>query len=67
MMIMRIGMGTVETLEIIYTSFLLVISCLLMLKLSGKIFKVTILMYGKRNLYQRNLQMDNNIIYSHNK
>ena len=48
MMIMRIGMGTVETLEIIYTSFLLVISCLLMLKLSGKLFKVTILMYGKR-------------------
>ena len=48
MMIMRIGMGTVETSEIIYTSFLLVISCLLMLKLSGKLFKVTILMYGKR-------------------
>ena len=48
MMIMRIGMGTVETLEIIYTSFLLVISCILMLKLSGKLFKVTILMYGKR-------------------
>ena len=48
MMIMRIGMGTVETLEIIYTSFLLVISCILMLKLSGKLFKVTILMHGKR-------------------
>ena len=48
MMIMRIGMGTVETLEIIYTSFLLVISCILMLKLSGKLFKVTILMSGKR-------------------
>ena len=48
MMIMRIGMGTVESLEIIYTSILLICSCWLMLKLSGKIFKVTILMYGKK-------------------
>ena len=48
MMIMRIGMGTVELPEIIYTSILLICACWLMLKLSGKIFKVTILMYGKK-------------------
>ena len=48
MMIMRIGMGTVEIQEILYTSILLVLSCWIMLKLSGKIFKVTILMYGKK-------------------
>ena len=48
MMIMRIGMGTVEISEIIYTTILLVVFCWLMLKLSGKIFRITILMYGKK-------------------
>ena len=48
MMIMRIGMGTVELSEIIYTTLLLVVFCWIMLKLSGKIFRITILMYGKK-------------------
>ena len=48
MMIMRIGMGTVEIYEIVYTTILMVVFCWLMLKLCGKIFRITILMYGKK-------------------
>ena len=48
MMIMRIGMGTVEINEIVYTTTLMVAFCWLMLKLCGKIFRITILMYGKK-------------------
>ncbi len=48
MMIIRFGTGTVGVNEIVYTMILMVISCLLMLKISGKIFKTAILLYGKK-------------------
>ena len=48
MMIIRLGTGTVELNEIIYTTILMVISCLFMLRLSGKIFRTAILLYGKK-------------------
>lgn len=48
MMIIRLGTGTVELNEIIYTTILMVISCWLMLRLSGKIFRTAILLYGKK-------------------
>jgi len=48
MMIIRLGTGTVELNEIIYTTILMVLSCWFMLKLSGKIFRTAILLYGKK-------------------
>ena len=48
MMIIRLGTGSVEINEIIYATILMVISCWLMLKLSGKIFRTAILLYGKK-------------------
>ena len=48
MMIIRLGTGTVEINEIIYTTILMVASCWFMLKLSGKIFRTAILLYGKK-------------------
>jgi ABC-2 type transport system permease protein len=48
MMIIRLGTGTVEMNEIIYTTALMVFSCWLMLGVSGKIFRTAILLYGKK-------------------
>ena len=48
MMIIRLGTGTVEMNEIIYTTVLMVFSCWLMLGVSGKIFRTAILLYGKK-------------------
>ena len=50
-MIIRLGTGTVEYPEIIYTTVLMVISCVGLLKLSGKIFRTAILLYGKKPNY----------------
>ena len=50
-MIIRLGTGTVEYPEIIYTTVLMVISCVGLLKLSGKIFRTAILLYGKKPSY----------------
>ena len=46
MMIIRVGTGTVELSEILYTTLLMIISCVVLLKLSGKIFRTAILLYG---------------------
>jgi ABC-2 type transport system permease protein len=48
MMIIRLGTDTVELNEIIYSTILMIISCWFMLKLSGKIFRTAILLYGKK-------------------
>lgn len=48
MMIIRLGTGTVELPEIIYTTVLMVVSCWGMLKISGKIFRTAVLLYGKK-------------------
>ena len=48
MMIIRLGTGSVDFPEIIYTTLLMVISCWVLLKLSGKIFRTAILLYGKK-------------------
>ena len=48
MMIIRVGTGTVELPEIVYTTTLMVLSCAALLKLSGKIFRTAILLYGKK-------------------
>lgn len=48
MMILRLGTGTVERTEIIFTTLLLSICCWGMIKLSGKIFRTAILLYGKK-------------------
>ena len=48
MMIIRLGTGSVEMPEIIYTTILMIISCGVMLKLSGKIFRTAVLLYGKK-------------------
>ena len=48
MMILRLGTGTVERIEIIFTTLLLIICCWGMIKLSGKIFRTAILLYGKK-------------------
>jgi len=48
MMIIRLGTGSVEISEIIYTTILMIISCLFMLKISGKIFRTAALLYGKK-------------------
>ena len=48
MMILRLGTGTVERIEIFITGVIMIISCWGMMKLSGKIFRTAILLYGKR-------------------
>ena len=48
MMIIRIGTGTVGLNEIIFATILMIFSCWALLKLSGKIFKTAILLYGKK-------------------
>tara|TARA_Y100000590_G_scaffold455483_1_gene604214 strand:+ start:1316 stop:2449 length:1134 start_codon:yes stop_codon:yes gene_type:complete len=48
MMILRLGTGTVEGIEIFITGVIMIISCWGMMKLSGKIFRTAILLYGKR-------------------
>ena len=48
MMILRLGTGTVEGIEIFITGVIMVVSCWGMMKLSGKIFRTAILLYGKR-------------------
>ena len=48
MMILRLGTGSVELIEILFTTLILVISCWAMMKFSGKIFRTAILLYGKK-------------------
>ena len=48
MMIIRLGTGSVDYPEIIYTTLLMILSCWVLLKLSGKIFRTAILLYGKK-------------------
>ena len=48
MMIIRLGTGTVEMSEIIYATVLMAFSCWFMLRVSGKIFRIAILLYGKK-------------------
>ncbi|MBH10961.1 MAG: hypothetical protein CMG74_11560 [Candidatus Marinimicrobia bacterium] len=48
MMILRLGTGTVDWIEILLTTIIMIISCWGMIKLSGKIFRTAILLYGKR-------------------
>ena len=48
MMIIRIGTDSVGSMEVIYTTVLMIFSCLFMLKISGKIFRTAILLYGKK-------------------
>ncbi len=48
LMMIRLGTNTVEATEIIYTSLLMIISCWVLLRLSGKIFRTAILLYGKK-------------------
>ena len=52
MMILRVGTKSVEYTEIILSALLMIISCWLMLKLSGKIFRIAILLYGKRPTFK---------------
>ena len=44
MMILRVGTKSVEYTEIILSTLLMIVSCWLMLKLSGKIFRIAILL-----------------------
>ena len=48
MMIIRLGTDSVELNEIVFTTILMIVSCWFMLKLSGKIFRTAILLYGKK-------------------
>jgi ABC-2 type transport system permease protein len=52
MMIIRIGTKSVEMTEIIISTVLMIVSCWVMLKLSGKIFRTAILLYGKKATVQ---------------
>ena len=47
-MIIRLGTGTFNYLEILNTTLIMIISCIILLKLSGKIFRTAILLYGKK-------------------
>ena len=47
-MIIRLGTGTVELPEILYTTLIMILSCWALLNLSGKIFRTAILLYGKK-------------------
>ena len=47
-MIIRIGTDSVGLMEVFYTSLLMIVSCLFMLKFSGKVFRTAILLYGKK-------------------
>lgn len=48
MMIIRLGTGAVEMNEIVISAILMLISCWVLLKLSGRIFRTAILLYGKK-------------------
>ena len=48
MMIIRLCTGSVEMNEIIISAILMLISCWVLLKLSGRIFRTAILLYGKK-------------------
>ena len=48
MMIIRLGTDSVGNSEIFLTAILMFLSCWAMLKLSGKIFRTAILLYGKK-------------------
>ena len=48
MMIIRLGTESVQINEIFYTSLLMIISCWILLRISGKIFRTAILLYGKK-------------------
>ena len=52
MMILRVGTKSVEYTEIILSTLLMIVSCWFMLKLSGKIFRIAILLYGKRPTFK---------------
>ena len=47
-MIIRLGTGTFQYSEVLYTTLIMIISCIILLKLSGKIFRTAILLYGKK-------------------
>ena len=48
MMIIRLGTKSVDLDEIFYTTILMIVFCLILLRLSGKIFRTAILLYGKK-------------------
>lgn len=48
MMIIRLGTDTVGIGEIFYTTILMIISCWIMLIVSGRVFQTAILLYGKK-------------------
>ena len=48
MMIIRLGTDTVGIGEIFYTTILMIISCWIMLIVSGRVFQIAILLYGKK-------------------
>ncbi len=48
MMIIRLGTESVQINEVFYTSLLMIISCWILLRISGKIFRTAILLYGKK-------------------
>ena len=56
MMIIRLGTGSVEISEIIFSTTLMLVSCWVILKLSGKIFRTAILLYGKKITYREVLK-----------
>jgi len=55
-MIIRLGTGAVEINEIIFSTTLMLVSCWVILKLSGKIFRTAILLYGKKITYREVLK-----------
>tara|TARA_Y100001970_G_C14232215_1_gene859374 strand:+ start:557 stop:1783 length:1227 start_codon:yes stop_codon:yes gene_type:complete len=48
MMIIRLGTESVGGNEIFFTALLMILSCWVLLKISGKIFRTAILLYGKK-------------------
>lgn len=45
---LRVGTGFIETWEIVFSALILLISVFFMFRAAGKIFRTTLLMYGKR-------------------
>ena len=48
MMMIRLGTESVGLNEIILTTVLMILSCWVLLKISGKIFRTALLLYGKK-------------------
>ena len=48
MMIIRLGTESVDGNEIFLTTVLMIFSCWFLLKISGRIFRTAILLYGKK-------------------